>query len=235
MGIICLEGPQGNGKTTTGVLLVNYDYEKYKRKVLSNIHLNAEHISYTLFTLEYFKEHFADKEMSDCAILWDEFYQVADSRSSGSWINKNSSYFVAQTRKLTNELVICAHRIFYLDVRLREHIVRSGLRGFCKCYKEKPCIKCRGTGVYKGEACDRCLGYTDKDTPRDPRTFVARIVTTLYNRNKNVVNILGHETDKKRIEFEYKGNDFWYLFDTQERVPLKKSAIERMETAEVAL
>jgi len=84
-----------------------------------------------------------------------------------------------------------------------------------------------------------CLGYSDRDTPRDERTFVAHIKATLYNRNQNWIFLpvgdKGFETNAKRIPMEYIGNYYFHFFDSASKVSMRQSKLDRMETAEAGV
>ena len=233
--IYSIEGPMGNGKSTTLAMMAFWWYENEGRKIISNMPLS---IPYTPFSLEHLKAHFYDSEYDDSVTIWDEGNQIADAHCESSPANRTIATFAGSTRKRKADLLIATHKLDFLGKRTRIHVIASGLRGYSRCIKEKPCAKCRGTGIYKGEVCDRCLGYTDKDTPRDPRTFVAHILPTFYNRSRHWVTFwIGKgqyvETDMKRIPLEYVGNYYFHLFPTEAKAPMRKSQLERMETAEV--
>ena len=235
--IYSLEGPMGNGKSTTLAMMAYWWYVNEGRKIISNVPLA---IPYTPFSLQHLKEHFYDSEYDNSVVIWDEGNQVADAHAESSIANQIIATFAGSTRKRNAELLIGIHKLKNLGLRTREHVLMSGLRGYSKCVKEKPCLKCHGTGIYKGETCDRCLGYTDRDTPRDKRTFVAYILPTFYNRQRNWFTFwLGKgdenciESNIKRLPLEYIGNYYFHLFPTEAKVAMRKSKLERMETAEV--
>lgn len=237
MNLYSIEGPMGNGKSTTLAMLAYWWQVNEGRKIISNMPLT---IPYTDFSLEYLKAHLYDNEIGDCVVLWDEGNQLADAHCEASPVNRVLSMFTGQTRKRKVDLLISVHKLDYLGRRLRIHILSSGLRGYSKCIKEKPCLKCKGFGLYKGELCDRCLGFTDKDTPRDDRTFVAHIYPTFWNRRRHWTDFwVGKgelvETNAKRIPMEYIGNYYFNLFDTEKKIPARKSYIENMETAEIGV
>jgi len=230
MNLYSFEGPMGNGKSTTLSMLAHWWQENEGRKIISNMPLA---IPYIPFSLEYLKAHLYDDEIGNCVVLWDEANQLDDAHCEASPVNRIISMFAGQVRKRKIDLLISVHSLDYLGKRLRTHILKSGVRGYSKCIKEKPCLQCGGTGVYRGLKCDRCLGYTDKDTPRDPRTFVAHIAAVLYNRNRNWVSFLGYETNAKRTPIEYIGNYYFWLFDTEAKTAIRKVSLDRMQTAEV--
>jgi len=234
MNIYSFEGPQGNGKSTTLAMFAAWWHKMEDRKVISNMPLN---IPYTKFSLDYLKEHLYDDVIGDCVVVWDEANQLCDAHAEASHVNSIMEVFAGSVRKRKIDLLISCHDLKYLGLRLRNHIVKSGVRAYSRCVKEKPCKKCKGTGIWHDETCDMCLGYSDRDTPRDERTFVANILVTLYNRNKNHIFLpvgeSGFETNAKRIPMEYIGNYYFHFFDSSSKVAMRRSRLDRMETAEV--
>ena len=152
--ILSLEGVQGTGKTTAAVALAYEEHENSGIKIISNDHLNIQ--DFTHFSLEWFLENLAEgSELEDCILILDEMYQIADSRSSQTKLNKLFTYFIVQTRKRGVHLYICTHHLDHIDLRLRRAV---DIRGICRC-REAPCKRCRTTGKYNNKPCDRCLGY----------------------------------------------------------------------------
>ncbi len=175
------------------------------RRIISNVFLNFDH---THFDIAYFLEHLADSEMENCAILWDETYQLADSRNSATKLNKIVTYFVVQTRKRGVDLILCTHNLDHLDLRIRRAV---DVRGTCRTWVEMPCRKCKGTREYKGQPCDRCLGYGKKG------------VTTGYFLNKRLRRRSTLDLDP--------ANTYWHLFNTKERIPMQARMIANIDTA----
>jgi hypothetical protein len=234
MNIFSFEGPQGNGKSTTLAMFAAWWHEKENRKVISNMPLT---IPYTPFSLEYLKEHLYDDEIGDCVVVWDEANQLCDAHAEASHVNSIIEVFAGSARKRKVDLLIAVHDLSYLGRRLRIHVVKSGIRSYSRCVKEKPCRKCKGTGIWHEETCDECLGYKDRDNPRDTETFVAHIYVTLYNRNRHWIFLpigeKGYYTNAKRIPMEYPGNYYFHFFDSGAKVAMRKSRLDRMETDEV--
>ena len=79
-------------------------------------------------------------------LLTDEMYQMADSRSTQTKLNKLWTYFVVQTRKRGVDMYICTHHLDHIDLRLRRAV---DIRGSCRFYPEAPCKKCK---------CKKCGG-----------------------------------------------------------------------------
>jgi hypothetical protein len=227
--IITFEGVQGSGKTTAAVAYAYEDHTFDGRKVIANQHLNFE---YQKFGLEWFIEHLADHEMEDCILLLDEMYQIADSRNSGSKLNRLFSYFMVQTRKRRVDVYFCTHHIDHIDLRLRR---AADIRNSCRYYGEKPCRKCRckpcggsgkvgglicevcdgvgGTGLYLGKPCDRCKGYGELGFVR---------MHVLHRRKK-----------RRFTPPDIFGNNYWHLFNSYDRIPMPAKAIQGIDTAEV--
>ena len=236
MNIYSFEGPQGNGKSTTLAMLASWWQVMEDRKIISNMPLN---IPYVKFSLEYLKEHLYDDVIGDCVVVWDEANQLCDAHAEASHVNSIIEVFTGSVRKRKVDLLISSHDLTYLGRRLRIHILKSGVRAYSRCEKEKPCRKCKGTGIWHDETCDMCLGYSDRDIPRDERTFVAHIKATLYNRNQNWIFLpvgdKGFETNAKRIPMEYIGNYYFHFFDSASKVSMRQSRLDRMETAEAGV
>jgi len=175
--LVTLEGIQGSGKSTAAVGLAVEENERTGKAIYSNDHLN--HPDYHHFDTATFVEKVVGEELEDMILLTDEMYQMADSRSSGTKLNKLWSYFVVQTRKRGVDMYICTHHLDHIDLRLRRAV---DIRGSCRYYPESPCKKCRckrcggqrylvdgsicpdchgigGTGEFHGQPCDRCKGY----------------------------------------------------------------------------
>lgn len=185
-------------------------YEEYLnsgRKIVSNDHLNIEGFQH--FSLEWFLEHLVDHEMEDCIILWDEAYQMADSRSSATKINKLATYFAVQTRKRGVDLYICTHFLDHIDLRLRRAV---DIRAACRTFIEDPCRKCKGLGSKDGRPCDRCLGYGKAGTTR--------------------LNMLDRRL-RRRYTLELFANKYWHLFSTKERIPLQARILAGIDTVEI--
>jgi len=226
--IISCEGFQGTGKTTMAVALNYEEHMVNGRRIISNNHLNFD---YQHFSLEWFLEHVADGELEDCNLLLDEMYQIADSRSSQTKLNKLFTYFVVQCRKRNVDLYICTHHLDHIDLRLRRAV---DIRGSCRYYPERPCKKCRckvcggtgkvngypceacdgkgGTGEYLGKPCDRCLGYGELGWVRG--NFLDRRL-------------------RKRYTLELFGNRYWHLFNSYERIPMQAKIFQGIDTSEV--
>jgi len=232
--IISFEGFQGSGKTTMGVAFAYEEHIRNGRKVIANNHLNFD---FQHFSLEWFLEHIADGELEDCILFLDEMYQIADSRSSQTKLNKLFTYFVVQTRKRGVDLYICTHHLDHIDLRLRRAV---DIRGACRYYAEKPCRKCRckqcggsgklggntcpacggrgGTGEYLGKPCDRCLGYGELGWVR--ATFLDRRLRRRYTSD----NIFGGPLF---------ANKYWHLFNSYDRIPMQARVVQGIDIEEI--
>ena len=225
----------GSSKTTSAVAFAKREHDLFGKKIISNVHLNME---YTHFSLEFFLDHLIDGEMEDCVLLLDEMYQIADSRSSATKLNKVMTYFAVQTRKRGVDLYICTHHIGNIDIRLRRAV---DIRGACRFYGEDPCRACKcpachgekrvggvlcevckgkgGLGVNKkGEPCERCLGYGTTGWARV--NFLDRRLRRRYTSD----DILGGPIF---------GPSIWPLFDTKERIPIQAKIISGIDVSEV--
>jgi hypothetical protein len=207
--IISFEGFQGASKTTAAVATTYEQGFKIGRKVICNDHLNFE---YTHFSLEWFLEHINDTELEDCVLFLDEFYQIVDSRNSGTKVNKLFSYFMVQTRKRGVDLYYCTHHIENVDVRLRR---ATDIRGACKFYPEKPCRDCKGAKVIHKNGvditCPRCNGYGEGGL--------------------SFINFLDKRM-RKHYFAQYWGPNYWGLFATKERVAMQQKFITGIDTSE---
>jgi len=193
----------GSGKTTAAVALACEEQKNDGRRVISNNHLNMD---YTHFDIAWFLEHLADHEMEDCVLVLDEMYQLMDSRSSQTKLNKLLTYFVVQTRKRGVDLYVCTHFLDHVDLRLRRAV---DIRGACRYYPEKPCKKCRGTREYNGRPCDRCLGYGE----------IGWVKVRFLDRRL-----------RRRYSLEIFANRYWHLFSTKERIPLQARMLTGIDT-----
>lgn len=228
--LVTFEGVQGSGKTTAAVALAYEESKKTGKLVYSNDHLNFD--AYRHFDIAVFVEKVVGEELENVILLTDEMYQMADSRSSQTKLNKLWSYFVVQTRKRGVDMYICTHHIDHIDIRLRRAV---DIRGSCRCYPEKPCRKCRchrcggqgflvggvvcpdcqgrgGTGEYHGRPCDRCKGFGE----------LAWFKVFFLDRRL-----------RRRYTVELFGPNYWGLFSTYERIPLQAKLLAGIDTAEV--
>lgn len=227
--LVSLEGFQGSGKTTAAIALAYEEHKRIGRRVISNQPLQFEHQK---FSIEWFLEHFSDNELEDCILIVDEMYQICDSRSSNTKLNKLFTYFVVQTRKRGVDMYICTHHLDHVDLRLRRAV---DIRGSCRHHLEKPCKKCRcrvcggsgqmvggevcgacngvgGTGLVHGKPCDRCLGYGESGT----------VAVRFLDRRM-----------RRRYSATFFGPDYWHLFNTRERIPLQAKILQGIDTIEV--
>jgi len=239
--IISFEGVQGTSKSTAAVAFAYNEYSVNKKRVISNDHLNFPKIEGvelpTHFDIAWFIEHLVDGELENCVLFLDEMYQIADSRSSATKLNKLFTYFIVQTRKRGVDLYVCTHHLDHVDLRLRRAV---DIRGACRYYPEVPCRKCRcracggkgkidgvncpecrgigGTGEYKGEPCDRCKGYGELGWSRV--NFLDRRLRRRYTSD----DLLGGPIF---------GPDYWHMFNTRERIPIQARIIQGIDTSEV--
>ncbi|KKL03928.1 hypothetical protein LCGC14_2621220 [marine sediment metagenome] len=212
--ILSLEGVQGTGKTTVAVAIA---YEEWlesgkQKKIISNVHLGFE---YTHFDLAFFLEHLVDGELENCILILDEMYQIADSRSSATKINKLFTYFAVQTRKRDVDLYICTHHLDHIDLRLRRSV---DIRGACRYFPEIPCKACKGTKEVRGAPCERCKGWGELGYCR------VQFLDRRKRQRFTSAQLLGHEIF---------GPDYWSLFNTKERIPIQARILAGIDTAEV--
>lgn len=197
------EGLMGSGKTTAAIALAYEEWKENGIKVISNDHLNFDS---THFDIAWFLEHLVDAEMENCILFLDEMYQIADSRSSATKLNKLFTYFIVQSRKRGVDIYICTHHLDHIDLRLRRAV---DIRGACRFYPENPCKKCKGSGEYLGRPCDRCLGYGQLGWTR---------VSFLDRRLR------------RRYSLELFGPKYWHLFNTKERIPIQARILQGIDT-----
>lgn len=188
------------------VALADEEHRLNDRKIISNDHLNFD---FTHFDIAWFLEHLVDSEMEGCIILLDEMYQIADSRSSATKLNKLFTYFVVQTRKRDVDLYICTHHLDHIDLRLRRAV---DVRGACRYRSEAPCKKCHGKGEVGGRPCDRCLGYGELGWVR--AHFLDRRL-------------------RRRYTLDVFANKYWHLFNTKERIPMQARILAGIDTLTV--
>jgi len=251
--IFTLEGPMGSSKTTTAVMLAHYNWERREmereslrkarqeippsRKVISNVPLSFPH---EFFTMQYFKEHVFDAELTNCEIIFDEPYNQMDSHLAASPGARALAKFGFEARKRHVNLYFCTHRMSYLLNRVRDLINMNGIRGSCRCMREWPCKKCKGTGAYPAhgeiieaesyerytgkDQCDRCLGYGKVEISE----------TWFTNKRRLVFNMLDTQINgAKNFPLTYTANYYWDLFPTENRVAMQKATFERIDTEEL--
>lgn len=182
------------------------EFKKNKVKVISNNHLDFD---YQHFDIAWFLDNLTSHELEDCILLLDEFYQIVDSRSSQTKLNKLFTYFVVQTRKRGVDLYLCTHHITHLDIRVQRAI---DIRGACRHYAEKPCKKCHGSGGYNERPCERCRGYGETGTTRS--IFLDRRL-------------------RKRYTIDIFSPNYWHLFNTKERIPFQAKILQGIDSMEV--
>jgi len=221
---------QGQGKTTAAVGLAVEESNLTGKLIYSNDHLN--HPNYRHFDIAVFVEKVVGEELEDMILLTDEMYQMADSRSSQTKLNKLWTYFAVQTRKRGVDMYICTHHLDHIDLRLRR---AADIRGSCRFYPERPCKKCRckrcngtgwlregivcpdcngvgGTGQVDGKPCERCLGYGQSGWVK------------VFFLDRRV---------RRRYEIPLFGPKYWHLFSTYERLPLQARLLQGIDTTEL--
>lgn len=206
------------------------------RKVIANNHLN---FPYTKFSVEWFLEHLSDHELENCVLFLDEMYQMADSRSSGSKLNKLFTYFMVQTRKRDVDVYFCTHHLDHVDLRLRRAAdIRNSCRFIghvcpkCKCKRcggqgkvpsstslgrLEDCPDCQGrggTGIGKdGKPCEVCLGYGTLGWIR--------------------TNVLDRRLRRRYTPPDIFANTYWHLFNSYDRIPMPAKVLQGIDTQEV--
>lgn len=234
--IVTFEGVQGSGKTTAATAFAYDDTNGGKdRKVISNQHLN---FPFQQFSLEWFLEHLADHAMEDCVLFLDEMYQIADSRSSGSKLNKLFTYFMVQTRKRGVDVYFCTHYLDHVDLRLRR---AADIRNSCRYY-ERVCPKCRcrtcgGTGLVSGSgrgnlSCSDCAGRGGTGASKDGKPCEHCLG---YGRLGWVrLNVLDRRARRRYTPPDMWANPYWHLFNSWDRIPMPAKALAGIDVQEVA-
>jgi hypothetical protein len=236
--IVTFEGVMGSGKTTAAVAFASEEKRINGRKVIANIHLNFE---FQLFSLEWFLENLASHEMEDCVLLLDEMYQIADSRSSGTKLNKLFSYFIVQARKRRVDVYFCTHVLGNVDLRLRQS---ADIRNSCRCF-ERICPKCRchdcgGTGKVPGGNgergrlydCPTCQGRGG--TGYDNKTGKACEACLGFGKQGWIrLHVLDRRAKKRYTPDDFFANPYWLLFNSYDRIPLPAKALAGIDTTEV--
>jgi hypothetical protein len=237
-GIISLEGVMGSGKSTAAVALAYEKSNGGERKIISNMHLNTQFLPYTHFSLEWFLENLINHELEDCVLVLDEMYQIFDSRSAGTKLNKLLTYFVVQTRKRGVDLMICTHHLDHVDKRGRRAV---DIRGSCRYYEEKPCKRCicrrcKGTGRIDGYDCPDCVRDEHNSPVGATGSYLGKPCERCLGYGKvglTVVNFLNRRL-RKRYSLDISGNKYWHLFGTTERIPMQARMLQGIDLAEIS-
>lgn len=232
--IITFEGSQGSGKSTGAVIFAYEEHQVNGRKVISNIHLNFD---FQKFDLAWFLEHLADHEMEDCVLFLDEMYQLADSRSSGSKLNRLFTYFTVQTRKRGVDVYFCTHHLDHIDLRLRRAVdIRNSCRFVGRICPKCRCKNCNGTGKVDdgmgrkincpdcngvggtgldkyGKPCEACLGYGQQGWVR--------------------MHVLDRRARKRFTPPDIFANPYWHLFNSYDRIPMPAKVLQGIDTDEL--
>ena len=237
MAVVTFEGQMGSGKTTAAVAFASEEQRVNDRKVISNIHLN---MPFTKFSLEWFMENLATHEMEDCVLLLDEMYQIADSRSSGTKLNKLFSYFIVQARKRRVDVYFCTHVLGNVDLRLRQ---AADIRNSCRCL-ERICPKCKckacgGTGKVAGHNgragqqvdCPECQGRGG--TGFDRKTGKPCEACLGFGKQGWVrLHVLDRRARKRYTPDDFFANPYWLLFNSYDRVPMAAKVLAGISTEE---
>lgn len=215
-----------------------FAYEEHAvngRKVISNIHLNFE---FTKFSLEWFLEHLSDHELEDCVLFLDEMYQIADSRSAGSKLNKLFTYFMVQTRKRNVDVYFCTHHLDHVDLRLRR---AADIRNSCRCI-ERICPKCRckhcgGSGKVPGLnntqiKCPDCEGKGGTGT--DPKTGKPCEFCLGFGKQGWIrMNVLDRRARRRYTPEDIFANPYWLKFNSYDKIPMQAKVLAGIDTQEI--
>ena len=108
MPLTLVLGPRGSGKTYFIVEVLS----DFQRVIYSNFKLkHAKYIRLRLLDLLFLPKHIA--------LVMDEFYSIADSRNSMSYVNVLCSYIAFQLRKTDTQIFITAQQLGSIDLRYR--------------------------------------------------------------------------------------------------------------------
>lgn len=178
-------------------------------------------------------EHLADHELEDCVLLLDEMYQIADSRSSGSKLNKLFTYFMVQTRKRGVDVYFCTHHLDHVDLRLRR---AADIRNSCRCV-ESVCPKCRcrvcgGEGIVGGVKCQTCGGVGG--TGYDHKTQQPCMNCLGYGKVGWIrLHVLDRRQRRRFTPEDIFANPYWAFFNSYDRIPMPAKVIANIDTSEV--
>jgi hypothetical protein len=163
--IHALLGPQGCGKSLIAAMLCHTKGICEGKKVISNTPFHfpdAQPEQVVKLTLDVFKENFTKREFwQDSIVYLDEPQNFLHSRTTMSHLNMAWAKFIPTIRHLNADFLYSTQRWMSVDVVLRD---ATSWKGVCEYHPELPCKRCKGSGIYKGLTCERCLGFKDPET-----------------------------------------------------------------------
>lgn len=234
MSVVSFEGLMGSGKSTLAVALAYDQHVENRTRIVSNMHLNFD---YTHLDLEWFIENLLTKEMENCIIIGDEWFQAVDSRNSSSKENRVFSYFIYQARKRNVDFFFCTHNIDHVDKRFQRAV---DIRVACRHKQHKPCAKCKcknckGKGRIDGRPCPVCngVGGTGEITGTGDVHGRPCVQCRGYGQWGITTGYFLDKRRRERYELPIESSKYWHLFDTNERIPLQAKLLAGIDTTEV--
>ncbi len=215
-----LLGPAGSGKSLMATRLAKTRGVDLGKKVISNAPFffpDAKPGQVTQINLEIFKEKYMDADFwNESVTYFDEFQNWAPARRSSSNLNVAIVDWTNMIRKLNMDFIYSAQRWMNVDVVVRE---ATDWRGICEYHPEIPCRKCKGTGIYKSQVCDRCKGFVDSETGLCSCGWAMVTFTPMRGR-------------RVRKWIKAWGPDYYGFYDTKKLFSLPQKVLE-FSTAEV--
>lgn len=183
-----LLGPQGNGKSLMATYIVKTKGIDEGKRVITNTDFffpEAKPGQVVKITLEDWKQHYQDMDFwNDSLVYFDEIQNWFHARESMT--KKNRAFatgWVPALRRLNMDFIWSSQREDAVDLVLR-HPTATKWKGVCQYFPEIPCKKCKGSGIYKGATCNKCLGFKDMETQLCSGGWSLVLFTQVQRRKK---------------------------------------------------